>query len=292
MHDSVRAAFVAFSSKHEGVLYAMYADIKSLITTGIGNLIDPIDSALSVPFVRADGTPAGRAEIAAEWRAVKAGSCGATGDTSDQCLWLGRKNPENGNPCFAHQGWRASAPFTKLRLTPAGLERLVLGKLDSNESELRHRFPAWDSWPADAQLATHSMAWACGSRFRFPKLASALNALDFDASSVHCHIREAGNPGIVGRNIANKAMYRNAAAVVAMKLDPTELHYPKAVPVAPDSTPTLEVAVPSRRPPRIDDFAIVHPTVPLGRPALDGELPTTPLYDLETDPDDEPPKAA
>lgn len=55
-----------------------------------------------------------------------------------------------------------------------------------------------------------------------------------------------------------------------------------------DSTPTIEVAVPSRRPPCIEDlgdFRKVPPLVPLGRPALDGDLPTTP-------PDDEPPPAA
>lgn len=44
---------------------------------------------------------------------------------------------------------------------------------------------------------------------------------------------------------------------------------------ASDSTPTLPVEVPSRRPPRIEDFAKISPIVPLGRPALDGDLPTT-----------------
>jgi hypothetical protein len=44
--------------------------------------------------------------------------------------------------------------------------------------------------------------------------------------------------------------------------------------------PTEPVLVPSRRPPAIEDFAIVRPIVPLGRPALDGDLP-------DSDPDPE-----
>lgn len=49
-----------------------------------------------------------------------------------------------------------------------------------------------------------------------------------------------------------------------------------------DTVPELPAdddTMPSRRPPVVADFAIVRPAVPLGRPALDGELP-------DSDPDD------
>lgn len=55
--------------------------------------------------------------------------------------------------------------------------------------------------------------------------------------------------------------------------------------VDPDA-PTLP-DLPSRRPPAVSDFAVVRPLVPLGRPALDGDLPTT-----QPDDEDEPDPAA
>jgi len=35
----------------------MYVDVKGLVTTGIGNLIDLLSAALELPFHHNDGTP-------------------------------------------------------------------------------------------------------------------------------------------------------------------------------------------------------------------------------------------
>jgi hypothetical protein len=43
VHDSVRAAFPVFSEPLEGRLNVMYLDIKSLESTGVGNLLDADD---------------------------------------------------------------------------------------------------------------------------------------------------------------------------------------------------------------------------------------------------------
>lgn len=256
MRSSVRLAFVEFSARFEGVVPWMYLDVLGLVTVGIGNLVDPISAALSLPFVRPDGSPATRDEIAAEWQRVKS------------------------HPTAAKQGHRVLKGVTSLRLTPEGIERVVYGKLDLNEAELRRRFPAWDSWPADAQLATHSMAWACGAWFRFPRLADALNALDFEEAERQCRINEKGNPGVAPRNIANKAMYRNAACIVGMRLDPEPLYYPRDLTTVDRAADTLRVLPdddqPSRRPPVVEDFAKVRGPTPLGRPEIDADLPTTP----------------
>lgn len=197
IQPAVRAAFVPFSSKLEGVVPWMYLDILGLVTVAIGNLIDPIVHALNMPFVRSDGTPASQQDIRDAWHAVKS------------------------RPELAQQGHRVAARYTTIRLTPAGIEQVVWRKAEEMIDHLAKRFTEFPTWPADAQLATLSMAWACGPAFRFPALEKALRAKDFAAAALHCHINETGNPGVIPRNVANKAMYRHAASAT----DPSVLHH-------------------------------------------------------------------
>src|SRR5207244_2818316 len=63
---SIRDGFLAFSRPLEGRVPWMYLDIKGLVKTGVGNLIDPVGLALKLPFVhKADGSPASEVEIRA-----------------------------------------------------------------------------------------------------------------------------------------------------------------------------------------------------------------------------------
>lgn len=195
----------------------MYLDVLGLVTTGIGNLIDTPDDALSLEWLRSDGSVATRREVAAEWTAVKA-----------------RKD-------LAQRGGGAFKAITRLRLSDAGLHDLFNRTLDRMARQLATRFPGFDDWPADAQLATISMAWACGPAFRFPKLAAALNAGDFATAAVECKMNEAGNPGLKPRNAANRLLYENAAAVVARDLDPELLYWPNQ---APPSRPASSFEAP------------------------------------------------
>ncbi len=186
MRGSVRDAFISFNSPFEGIVHWMYADVKGLVTVGIGNLIDPLPKGL--PFVdKGTGLPASEAAILADWTRIK------------------------GDKSLAKLGHRACEHITQLRLTGTGVERLVYGKLDEMAGYLAKRFPEWEIWPADAQLATLSMAWACGPAFHFPKLEAALRDQDFIAASNECHINETGNPGVKPRNAANVALYINAS---------------------------------------------------------------------------------
>lgn len=221
MKPSVRDAFIPFTEPHEGLVHSMYADVKSLVTTGIGNLIDSPAAALALPWMTRTGRRASRDEVVAEWHRVKNGACRSWQLARTlKCLWPGRL-------CFAHQGWRASGAI--VRLTHADAIDLVMSKLDSNDAQLRVRFPGFDCWPADAQLATHSMAWACGPSFRFPKLATALNDQDFETASAECTINpQVGT--IVHRNTANRRMYLSAARVLALKFDPDRLYWPDDAP--------------------------------------------------------------
>ena len=213
MRGSVRRGFVPFTAPLEGIVRWMYLDVKGLVTTAIGILIDPIQTAMPLPWVRLDGSPAGRDEIAAEWMRVK-------GDAS-----------------LARLGHRAAEHITNLRLTDEGVDLVVSGKLAQFDRQLAARFPEWEEWPADAQLATLSMSWACGPAFRFPQLEAALRARDFDGAAGTCHINEAGNPGIIPRNRANVALYHNAAKVLGFKLDPDALVWPSVLGDAASSAP-------------------------------------------------------
>ena len=71
MKDSIRKIFPEFSRKFEGYVNWMYLDVKTLITVGVGNLIDPVSLAVNLPFTKKDGTKASQDEIKAEWTQLK-----------------------------------------------------------------------------------------------------------------------------------------------------------------------------------------------------------------------------
>jgi len=210
MHPSVVANWRTFNEPFEGVVSFMYQDVKGLITIGMGNLIDPIGAALGLPFrkrnkkgVANPGTPATRAEIEAEWKLIKS------------------------KPELAKKGHRACDPLCTLELDAAAIDRLIAAKLSSNESFLKHQpwFKDFDRWPADAQMGLLSMAWAMGPGFgaKWPRFRSACQRQDFadtkDSAAENCKMSEAGNPGVIPRNRADKKLFENAAAVIAGEAD-------------------------------------------------------------------------
>lgn len=220
MYPSVQSQFRKFNEAFEGVVPHMYADIKQLITVGVGNLIDPVELALGLPFrfksrpgILNPGTPASKDQIAAEWQRIK----------NDKSL--------------AKKGHKVCASLTELELPDEALDRLINKRLTENESYLKRQQPFrdWDSWPADAQLAVLSMAWALGPGgvMDFSRFCAACSALDFNTAAKECKMSEAGNPGVKPRNIANARLLRNAAIVQAAgqggKFDRAALYYPRAL---------------------------------------------------------------
>src|SRR5215469_10503422 len=204
MRQAVRDNFKSFNTKFEGYLDFMYGDVKNLVTTGMGNLIDPIGQALSLPWVNADGSPASQQQITDAWNAVKA------------------------RTDLNQKGGRAYKSVTSIRLTDDGINQLFMSRADSNEKYLKKTYPGFDNWPADAQLALHSMAWAMGPAFKFPTFKADVNAdpPDFAKAAIDSHMNAAGNPGLVPRNAANKKLFENAAAVLKYNADPDKLYYP------------------------------------------------------------------
>lgn len=203
MRDAVRENWWDFNEPFEGYVPHMYVDVKGLVTTGVGNLIDPVHYATALPWKRPGGEYAMRAEIVGEWNRLKA---------SKTAVKLGH---------------RYAAKMTQLRLDKEDVQRLVLSKLAMNDALLSRRFRAWESWPADAQMAIHSLSWATGTAFAFPKLERALNAEDFVTASNEVKMNETGNPGLKPRNAANRILLLNAAYVVSRGMCREMLYWPE-----------------------------------------------------------------
>lgn len=199
---SVAAAFAPFSVPLEGSVPWLYLDVRGLVTTAIGVLVDPVERALALPLVRPDGSPATREEIAAAWSLVKL------------------------RPELARQGHLAAERVTSLRLTPDGIESVTLAKLRTHVAALVQRFPELPTWPAPAQLAVLSLAWACGTSFSFPRLEAHLRTGAFSAAVGEVDIRSEGNPGVVPRNTANRKLLLEAAEACRVGRDPSVLLYP------------------------------------------------------------------
>jgi GH24 family phage-related lysozyme (muramidase) len=197
MKASVLATFGSFNTKFEGALSYMYTDKLGLVTTGIGNLIDPIAHALALPWKLGDGTLASRGEVQAEWDRVKA-------------AWPGVQSV-------------ATRSITTLHLDQADIDHMVAIKARENEDVLRGRYSNFDTMPADAQMGIHSMAWAMGPAFRFPQFDAAVNANDFRTAAVQSVFR---GTGVQPRIDADKILFNNAAIVTEAGGDPEVLYYP------------------------------------------------------------------
>lgn len=190
MRQIVKDTFRAWSRQFEGEVPWMYLDVKGLVTVGVGNLIDPVSQATILPFVMPDGSPASAATIAAEWR------------------WL-KSHTE-----AARLGYRYAQQFTSVRLTDEGIGSLVAEKLQTFWAfMLAHYFPDGENWPAAAQLAACSMAWACGPGWPliFGNCAASAKKQDWAGCAKECEINSKGNVGVIPRNRANVALFQFAA---------------------------------------------------------------------------------
>jgi GH24 family phage-related lysozyme (muramidase) len=190
MHQSVLDGFYDFNIRFEGYVEHMYLDVKGLVTIGVGNLIDPVSQAELLPFRhKGNGQRATMAEVREEWHAIKAASR------------------------LAVQGARAAKGITRLYLTQSDIISLCRARLIANEYLLKKTFITWESFPAPAQTAILSMAWAMGGGFtkKWPLFKAACCAGDWEKAANECAIKSVGNPGIVPRNIRNRQLLLVAA---------------------------------------------------------------------------------
>jgi GH24 family phage-related lysozyme (muramidase) len=217
MYPSALNAFQAFSGALEGVIPWMYLDNEGLVTTGTGNLIDPVNAALSLPWQHSDGSASRVANVSGKY---------ATQDEISEA-WSRVKARQDMKDIGG--GSSQFAALSDLRLSQDDINRLFQEKLTSNVTTLKRYFPSLDSWPADAQLAALGMAWALGAAFAtlYPKFTDAANSGNWRTAAVESHISN----GTAARNAEQALMLANAAAVTENNLDPSVLHFPHPVSV-------------------------------------------------------------
>jgi hypothetical protein len=199
VYQSVIDAFPSFSKKLEGYVNVMYVDVKQLVTTGVGVLIEPISQALRINWIHRDTKlPASRDEIISEWNMIK----------DDKSL--------------AHLGHKAAEKIATLMLTDVTIDALVLEKLELNDAYIKKAFVNWNKFPASAQLVIHSMAWALGAGFEhtWKDFTHCCESFDWVGASEQCHINETNNAGVIPRNVINKKL------LLAIKPDddPSQIH--------------------------------------------------------------------
>jgi hypothetical protein len=118
-------------------------------------------------------------------------------------------------------GGGAFGPYATLYLDKSAVDDLCTAKAQGFETALRGHFPAYDSFPADAQLGLLSMIWNMGDRFGagYPKFTSAVLAGDWVGAAAECGISN-GSPA---RNAADVLLFTNATKGT----DPDTLYWPK-----------------------------------------------------------------
>jgi hypothetical protein len=216
MKPAALTAFKADTGRLEGAnLRHMYIDMHKdaagnldpLVTTGTGNLIDPIGVALALPWQRPDGSLASQDEIATDWNAIK-----ARVDLA----------PLGGNS-------QAQRDVTTLRLSQAALDDIFNNRLAENERQIRQLAPQYDSWPAAAQVGINEMVWAmgAGNLAKFHNFLAAVNRLspDFTTAATESHISNAS----VARNQDTEQLFNEAATILSQSLDPNTIFFPGPV---------------------------------------------------------------
>ncbi|HKO52197.1 MAG TPA: hypothetical protein VJV79_31030 [Polyangiaceae bacterium] len=198
MHQSARDQIVSHLAWFEGSVPYMYLDSIGLVTTGIGNLLDPYSQyGKRVRFSHSDGRPATEAEVRAEFTLVKS------------------KTVAGGNaPQAAFRSYRAFEPITKLRIAPADLSVAVQDALRAHEAAAVSYFGRdFDTFPADVQVVLLQMSYAGGLYSRRVQLSPLLKRRDFVAAREYTYLTNAkqGKAGYKTYNAAFRMMMMNGS---------------------------------------------------------------------------------
>jgi peptidoglycan hydrolase-like protein with peptidoglycan-binding domain len=212
---SVVNSFISWSGPLEGKLLSyLYTDIDGWVTTGTGNMIDAAapGQKKGVNCGKGTSTPCGQATPTA-----KARSMPWTGGSID-ADWAAIK------AAWPKVSSTGCAAITTCRLSQSYLTQLAMDQLKANEAAILRLVPNFAQIPADSQLALHSMMWAMGSGAlaTFKSLLNAVNSEDFATAAAQCHMQ---GDGIDMRNLANKLLFTNAAAIKTAGLPFDHLYY-------------------------------------------------------------------
>lgn len=188
LRSEVRTGWLAFNAPLEGRVRTMYRDtaVGGYVTTGVGFLIDPYQLAQAMPWLHEDGTEASDEDVLAEFRRV-------------------RELPPA-------QEWHhyLATDGTGLHISDDTIDNECMRRLGANVALIVGTFPEFVTWPAEAQQAVCSIAWACGAGcwLHWPHLTAAALRWDWQACADACTIVR--NPK---RSAATRALFLAAAAL-------------------------------------------------------------------------------
>jgi GH24 family phage-related lysozyme (muramidase) len=212
---SVVDSFIPWSGPFEGPLLPYpYTDVDGWVTTGTGNMIDAgaPGQRKGVNCGKGTSTPCGQATPTAKARSMPWAGGSIDAD------WAAIK------AAWPHTQSTACAGITHARLPQAYLVQLATDQMKANERDILRLVPNFAQIPADGQLALHSMCWAMGTGAlaTYKTLLSAVNSGDFATAAAQSHMH---GDGIDMRNLANKLLFTNAAAIKAAGLPFDHLYY-------------------------------------------------------------------
>ncbi len=249
MRAAVENGWFNYSVKHEGFTPFMYVDRLNLVTSGIGNLLDngPRDGFVVNATVMAPALDLPWRSRAAGWTTKNPLAGGLVSRQEIVDAWTLVKLHEVDHPGFNENGGFKYAGMTNITLDMDGIKQLFTNKTKSVNKALAGRYPGYESWPADAQMALMSMSWAMGDAFWpvlrprpkepagptnvpfFQAFKDACDRLDFDGAATHCIFTGGGNVNDTSsRNHDNTLMFHNAAVVQKAGADPDLLWFPSA----------------------------------------------------------------
>lgn len=181
MHSSIRDYWVTFNAPLEGVVNWLYLDRRGWVSSGMGNKMDETAQEMSAP---SPDERAASLRLANEvtWTHGDGGEVASEDDVA--VGWDAVKERLD----LAEQGHLAFEGISDLRLSSDQIDALVSSKLDQFEQTLlgRPEFTSFDSWPANAQLATLSMCWALGPMFRFPTFQGHAAVQNWPGCAAEC----------------------------------------------------------------------------------------------------------
>jgi hypothetical protein len=227
IRPNVEHLFPQYTEDLEAKFMSLYADVKRLVTTGRGFLVDPIDRCLALEWWIGDRRATDR-EVIDDWHAIKERAVKMT-DIE-----------------MRHWTAKMQAPLTSVRLKSDYVDTMTIRKLRANFAYVEaHLIHGLSDAPADAQLGVMSLAWAVGAGFDLTdpprtEFVEAFNAGDWLRAAAHARLREAGNAGVIERNRRQDLCFQNAATVTARGLDPAALWWPNVCPKE-DTLHTLAV---------------------------------------------------
>lgn len=208
MRAHVEQIWPAFNEDLEGIFDFMYVDIKRLVSTGMGIMIEPVELALRLEWMMGDRR-ATVEEVVHDWNEI---------NSREEELW---------NVFAPNQ-----AKYTRVRLTEDGVRRATKERLDVNIAYVKRFFPNWDLWPSDAQLGTASLFWGLGAGLdkTRPAFVRAANRNDWVTAKMHAQYNDTGNESLKKRNRKQALCFDNAQTVMDRNLDPVLLFWPNRAP--------------------------------------------------------------